>query len=801
MRQVNCHIPIKVCIRGRPSDAQLDELGEALIRAIAARMEQARRTLSERGHGNARETFASNRQLFDPGRLSNGGYGLPAYDKAGETVTVPVTGDIEAELEKELQKLKVDWDYYSKDVDATFDERAYARRFFILLYFGPDSPLKTKSDLKNFIDRSEMLAHGEEDTLDETARSVKRDDLLLDEGAAFPIKWALKVRSEFETSADLDELRRTMESAKSEVLKRANNLSDDVWDRGLPLTKNEAADLNLSNLVGRVLSVEHARSLSDDVIGRYSRALWDSQRAQAHYVVVGWYKSQIDLRRENIKKGELVINKDEYNALKGMKKVFQFKLKAFIDAASTGDMNKAILALKLQFPDRFYRVSTGERYDWPKDDVQSLWAAIAKVDARIAGTGRVKSVWRALVWANERNYFSAAGKEVWEAIKDNWLEMIGTMLAIIVAQAIPGLDIAVDLVLLIEFGVDAVDGAVNLAGALKDAASAKSVVEMEHASARLASVLVGKAAEIALWAATWGTVKVARELVKWRKVERFVKTHGDNTETRDALLKSKGNAEEAEKILAKKREYERQQRELELAEQRRKAAEAERKRKLEEEAAAKRKQEQEAAAAAKQKQQEEAEAEARRAAAKQKKGGLAAKKKDKPRQVTAAPKTGPRPPESFDDIFELTGVSERKSPGTTRVDPHAETGLFAHKHFKSLEDLFEEFNKDAAKYVDEYPKGGHIEPEFQIEHPDYPPNRKPRVDLLDWDNAKIFEIKPRSKYWIQKGKVQAKQYAEWMNKYHKRADGRLWEVGGVLTYDKDALMAWLTDKGYLSSSP
>jgi hypothetical protein len=252
--------------------------------------------------------------------------------------------------------------------------------------------------------------------------------------------------------------------------------------------------------------------------------------------------------------------------------------------------------------------------------------------------------------------------------------------------------------------------------------------------------------------------------------------------------------------LAKKREHERQQqRELELAEQRRKVAEAERQRKLEEEAAAKRKQEQEAEAAAKRKQQEEAEA--RTAAAKQKKGSLAGKRKDKRSEVTAAPKTGPQPPENFDDVFELVGVSERKPRGAARGRSHTETGVFAHKHFKTLEDLLKEFNKDAAKYVDGYPKSGHIEPEFPIEHPYYPPDRKPRVDLLDWDNAKIFEIKPRSEYWIRKGKVQAQQYAEWMNKYHRRVDGKRWEVGGVLTYDKDALMAWLRDKGYISSSP
>jgi outer membrane protein OmpA-like peptidoglycan-associated protein len=92
MRQVNCHIPVKVCVRGRLSDSQLDELGESLIRVIAARMEQAHRTLREHGHAHARETVPATHEMFDPTRLSSGRYGLPSYDKGGETVAVPVAG-------------------------------------------------------------------------------------------------------------------------------------------------------------------------------------------------------------------------------------------------------------------------------------------------------------------------------------------------------------------------------------------------------------------------------------------------------------------------------------------------------------------------------------------------------------------------------------------------------------------------------------------------------------------------------------------------------------------------------------
>lgn len=45
MPQINCHIPVRVRITGRPSDAQLDQLVETIARAVAARIRLAERTI------------------------------------------------------------------------------------------------------------------------------------------------------------------------------------------------------------------------------------------------------------------------------------------------------------------------------------------------------------------------------------------------------------------------------------------------------------------------------------------------------------------------------------------------------------------------------------------------------------------------------------------------------------------------------------------------------------------------------------------------------------------------------------
>lgn len=46
MPEINCHIPVRVRITGRPSDAQLDQLVETIARAVAARIRFAERTIN-----------------------------------------------------------------------------------------------------------------------------------------------------------------------------------------------------------------------------------------------------------------------------------------------------------------------------------------------------------------------------------------------------------------------------------------------------------------------------------------------------------------------------------------------------------------------------------------------------------------------------------------------------------------------------------------------------------------------------------------------------------------------------------
>ncbi|MGI8334810.1 hypothetical protein ACRYCC_33070 [Actinomadura scrupuli] len=48
--RINCHVPVTVRVYGEPTQAQLDALGAALTRTVAARLARAQRVLAERRH-------------------------------------------------------------------------------------------------------------------------------------------------------------------------------------------------------------------------------------------------------------------------------------------------------------------------------------------------------------------------------------------------------------------------------------------------------------------------------------------------------------------------------------------------------------------------------------------------------------------------------------------------------------------------------------------------------------------------------------------------------------------------------
>src|SRR5262249_11830157 len=90
--RINCYVPVTLRIVGRPSDDQLAAAGQAVVRAVTARLAEAERVLADR-YGVTATRPVELREAYDPGSQSGDGYSVPSYQKDGGPEVVPVAGD------------------------------------------------------------------------------------------------------------------------------------------------------------------------------------------------------------------------------------------------------------------------------------------------------------------------------------------------------------------------------------------------------------------------------------------------------------------------------------------------------------------------------------------------------------------------------------------------------------------------------------------------------------------------------------------------------------------------------------
>jgi hypothetical protein len=549
MPQVNCHIPIKVCIKGRLSDAQLAELGEALIRAIAARMEQARRTLGEHGHAPTHETAASTHERFNPTRLSNGSYGLPSYDAGGKTVQVTIRDPLEESWQSESDEAS----RLAKE-GASPSERAFRYRLWLLLNELRPTPFNDEDQLLKFIQHCHRAAAKEADTLNVAALGRLTFQELLDyHGAGFPNTWADRMYRNFHIfgKADLDALRQNFESRRKEALATADTIPAELWARGLPIKIDQARHLTADDMRALVINRQRLRESTSEITSAYAQALYRWLQAGSYYGLVKEYESDLMDQAEKLRRGEIIGDERLYGYWTKNSQQFRSRLADYKSSSVVPTLHEATLEMSVIEPPL-----------WPLEGIEKFWEEVKRVDQQIAAAGVNDCLGRAFTWAFERGFFDAAGLEVWQSIKENGWKILFTAAAIFAAtsaatfgaQFVPGLDVAVDIVLIIEFGFDVLSTFADLATALSDAGSAKSVLDMEHASAQLAQALVGTGAKVMLWAIGWAGGKFVNRVAKYRQGKKFIDEHGDTPEVRRALGDARGDVVKAERNLAAERE-------------------------------------------------------------------------------------------------------------------------------------------------------------------------------------------------------------------------------------------------------
>ena len=90
MSRINCYIPIKLRITGRLSDAQLDQLGEELVRALAARISFAEGTVNNGQPVSATYVVDDAKERLEPSLLANTSYEVASYGRGDTSARVPV---------------------------------------------------------------------------------------------------------------------------------------------------------------------------------------------------------------------------------------------------------------------------------------------------------------------------------------------------------------------------------------------------------------------------------------------------------------------------------------------------------------------------------------------------------------------------------------------------------------------------------------------------------------------------------------------------------------------------------------
>ena len=471
-RQINCYIPIKLRITGRLNDAQLDALVASLSHAISARLAQARHAIGHDGHASVQPTFGMAREAFDPARLNARRYGLPSYDEAGKTVDVPVEDSPE-----ELWQNEADEAARLATESASASDRAFRQRLSLLLNELRPDVFTSEAQVLKFIRYCHQNAASEADTLNVAAfGKLSRQDALDDYGAGFPNAWADRVYQDFHTDVDLDALKHAYESRVKDARSIAAGIPAELWARGLPLSIVQARQLRQNEIATLVLGRHRLKESSREVTNAYAQALFRSTQANAHYSFVNNYQSHIIYSRDLLRRGEVIGDRALHNSLTKAFDDFRQSLQHF----EHGEMEELIYRGYVWVDISNAYATLGQGYHVSGDGIDVFWKQIRIVDLQIASTGANDCLSRAFTWAFERDFFDAAGLEVWESIKENGWRMLITAAAIFGVQFVPGLNVAVDIVLIIEFGFDVLSTLADLKTALTDAGSAKSVLDMPY---------------------------------------------------------------------------------------------------------------------------------------------------------------------------------------------------------------------------------------------------------------------------------------------------------------------------------
>ena len=377
-----------------------------------------------------------------------------------------------------------------------YGDFAYALRMVLLLTSLDDSGMAKADDYKALAADMEEVATDEERTLNQFQGTNRAFDLYHNANA-FPVIWSKMIYDALFIDIDLSVLAKDAHDSWKTVQAIGLDVPAAILETGLPVPVDKANNLHNYDLMTAFLSTKSHKVVD---FARAGRIFTTKQFGLSFYTL--WNKMAEKLR-DAIADGSQTIVPTDYddfmkNKRKGVRELSDF-LGTATNESAYGRANDQVqdlrgLALLSGLGSMLGGLGMAIGY-WKQ--VKDLFAkSLSATDAQIQGMDRFDRMVHGVLWAISNDYFGPMLGPLWEAIKENKWKILRDLVIFVVVQFIPGLNIAVDLVVTIQAGLGALETLFIIAEAFVNMGKAETTVDLQRTSARMGTAVTNNGVQL-----------------------------------------------------------------------------------------------------------------------------------------------------------------------------------------------------------------------------------------------------------------------------------------------------------------
>lgn len=450
-----------------------------------------------------------------------------------QTTDQPPTADdpaLAASLEQKIEAAAAD---ASQDADLML--RASASRMHLLLTRA-HRPLKKTEDLDAIVADCEKLAQTELDTLG--AFSPAGGELALAAyPRGFPLTWSGRIQAALTLGVEPATIVTDWARSLKDLTAKSTTIGLEIYALGLPVPLSDLDRLNdfrLRLADAKANKPSAVRDFARESI-RYMQLKWVSAFAFSWEMIVNEIASAVAEGKvvanyldwmDFVNNKQAILRDLPTRARDRLAQTEEEAQQIQTDAVKLGDA--ALLVGMASALRSLFGLLTG----W--NEASALFdTALKTADAAVASSDKGNRFVAALRWALNNNYFGGTAAAWVHNLIDQGPKILEEIALIVILGMIPGVDIAVAAYLLLTTARDVVGMLDELAASLKGVMQAKSVGELQKASARLAQILTNGAIFILIVLVTEGIGKAVARLRKGATELRAA----DKTLTEEAATK------------------------------------------------------------------------------------------------------------------------------------------------------------------------------------------------------------------------------------------------------------------------